>query len=52
MKPLDAFYPAEDEHREYFKKNPDQPYCQVVIEPKVQKLQKEFADLLKTHGQQ
>ncbi|OGY96853.1 MAG: peptide-methionine (S)-S-oxide reductase [Candidatus Liptonbacteria bacterium GWC1_60_9] len=52
VKPLDAFYPAEDEHREYFKKNPDQPYCQVVIEPKVQKLQKEFADLLKTHGQQ
>lgn len=50
VKPLDAFYPAEDEHREYFKKNPNQPYCQVVIEPKVQKLQKEFADLLRSHG--
>ncbi len=50
VKPLDAFYPAGDEHREYFKKNPSQPYCQVVIEPKVQKLQKEFADLLKTHN--
>jgi len=27
-----------------------QPYCQVIIEPKVQKLEKQFAELLKTHG--
>lgn len=49
VRPLDAFYPAEDYHREYFSKNRNQPYSQTVIEPKMQKLQKEFADLLKSH---
>src|SRR5690606_38280071 len=33
--PLDAFYPAEDYHQEYFARNPYQGYCQVVIAPKV-----------------
>jgi peptide-methionine (S)-S-oxide reductase len=47
---LDKFYPAEDYHRNYFKNNSTQPYCQLIIEPKVEKLQKEFANLLKTHG--
>jgi peptide-methionine (S)-S-oxide reductase len=46
LKPLEAFYAAEDYHRDYFAKNPGQPYCQVIIEPKVEKLQKEFAELL------
>ena len=50
VKPLDKFYEAEDYHHEYFKNNPAQPYCQVIIEPKVQKLEKQFAELLKTHG--
>ena len=50
VKPLEAFYPAEDYHRNYFKNNPNQPYCQLIIEPKVEKLQKEFAALLETHG--
>jgi peptide-methionine (S)-S-oxide reductase len=45
--PFDVFYDAEDYHREYFKNNSTAPYCQVIIEPKVQKLQKEFAKLLK-----
>jgi len=44
--PLGPFYEAEDYHRDYFAKNPDQPYCQLIIEPKVEKLQKAFADLL------
>jgi peptide-methionine (S)-S-oxide reductase len=48
--PLDKFYPAEDYHRDYFRNNPNQPYCQLIIEPKVEKLQKEFAELLKTHS--
>ena len=48
--PLTTFYEAENYHRDYFKNNPNQPYCQLIIEPKVQKLQKQFADLLKTHG--
>lgn len=48
--PLDVFYEAEDYHRDYFKNHRGAPYCEVVIEPKVEKLQKEFANLLKTHG--
>ena len=42
-----AFYDAEEYHREYYKKNPDAGYCQLIIEPKVEKLQSKFADLLK-----
>jgi peptide-methionine (S)-S-oxide reductase len=45
--PLGAFYNAEDYHREYFKNHPDVGYCQIIIEPKVEKLQKQFANLLK-----
>ncbi len=45
--PLDTFYEAEDYHREYFKNNRRAPYCQVIIEPKVQKLQEKFGELLK-----
>jgi len=47
---LDAWYPAEEYHRNYFAKNPNQPYCQLIIEPKVEKLQAKFAALLKTHS--
>jgi peptide-methionine (S)-S-oxide reductase len=50
VKPLEKFYEAEDYHKNYFKNNPTQPYCQVIIEPKVQKLEKEFAELLRSHG--
>src|SRR5262249_2899925 len=35
LEPLEAFYPAEAYHQDYFARNPYQPYCQVVIEPKV-----------------
>ncbi|HEY6168943.1 MAG TPA: peptide-methionine (S)-S-oxide reductase, partial [Verrucomicrobiae bacterium] len=38
--PLTKFYPAEDYHQDYFRKNPNQPYCAYVISPKLQKLQK------------
>lgn len=47
VEPLTTFYPAEDYHREYFKKHPEAAYCQLVVSPKVEKVQKEFADLLK-----
>lgn len=50
IKPLDKFYEAEEYHREYYRKNTAQPYCQIVINPKLEKLQKEFAELLKTHA--
>jgi len=38
--PFKAFYEAEDYHQEYFVKNPDQPYCRVVIAPKVEKFRR------------
>ena len=44
--PLGVFYPAEAEHHEYFRRNPQQPYCQVVIAPKVAKLRQLFLDKL------
>lgn len=50
IKPLDKFYEAESYHRNYFKNNPNQPYCQLIIEPKVEKLQKQFAELLRSKG--
>jgi peptide-methionine (S)-S-oxide reductase len=45
---LEKFYPAEDYHQEYFKRNPYQGYCMAVIEPKVVKFRKKYADRLKT----
>ena len=47
LKPLDRFYPAEAYHQEYFKRNPNQAYCRIVIEPKVAKFRKHFLDKLK-----
>ena len=43
---LDTFYEAENYHRDYFATHPDNPYCEVIINPKLEKVQKEFADLL------
>lgn len=45
--PLETFYPAEDYHQEYFQYNGEQPYCQVVIAPKVAKFRKEYLSRLK-----
>jgi len=42
-----AFYPAEEYHRDYFERNPGQPYCRVVIAPKVAKTRQKFFDKLK-----
>jgi peptide-methionine (S)-S-oxide reductase len=44
---LEKFYPAEDEHDDYFNRNPGSGYCQVVVAPKVRKFRKQFADRLK-----
>ncbi len=41
------FYPAEEYHKDYYERNPSQGYCQVIIAPKLQKVQKEYAELLK-----
>jgi peptide-methionine (S)-S-oxide reductase len=43
---LEAFYPAEDYHQEYFARNPYQGYCQAVVAPKVAKFRKQFLDRL------
>lgn len=45
---LGEFFHAEDYHRDYFKINRGQPYCELVIAPKMEKFQKKFADLLAT----
>ncbi len=45
--PFTAFYQAEDYHQEYFANNPNQPYCRVVIAPKVAKFRKYYLDRLK-----
>ncbi len=46
--PAETFYPAEDYHQNYFRNNEDQPYCQFVINPKVQKLREQYSRLLKS----
>jgi peptide-methionine (S)-S-oxide reductase len=41
--PLDVFYEAEDYHQDYYRQNANQPYCRVVISPKVAKFRQKFA---------
>jgi peptide-methionine (S)-S-oxide reductase len=45
--PFRAFHRAEDYHQEYFQQNGNQPYCRVVIAPKVAKFRKQYLDQLK-----
>ena len=47
VEPLKAFYLAETYHKDYFMKHPKEPYCQVVIAPKIAKLQKAYLSKLK-----
>jgi peptide-methionine (S)-S-oxide reductase len=48
IEPLKNFYPAERYHQDYYENNPNQPYCQMVIRPKLEKFRKVFKDELKT----
>jgi len=48
VKPLDKFYEAENYHRDYYEQNKDQPYCQLIIQPKLKKVQQKFEALLKS----
>ena len=51
LQALDAFYPAEAYHRNYFRNNGQQPYCQAVIAPKVAKFRKQYLErLMQTNG--
>jgi peptide-methionine (S)-S-oxide reductase len=45
--PIGEFYPAEDYHQNYYSDNPNQPYCQIVIQPKVATFRARFFDKLK-----
>ena len=47
VEPLKTFYKAEDYHREYYKRHPEQPYCRVVIAPKIAKFRQLYLDKLK-----
>ncbi|MCU0660301.1 MAG: peptide-methionine (S)-S-oxide reductase MsrA [Candidatus Pacebacteria bacterium] len=44
--PLEYFWSAEDYHKKYYARHKEQAYCQLVINPKLKKIQKEFAELL------
>ncbi len=48
LAPLDTFYEAENYHRDYFATHSGNPYCEVIINPRLEKVQKQFADLLKS----
>lgn len=47
LAPLDKFYEAEEYHHDYFLRNKSAPYCQVIINPKLEKVQEKFSELLK-----
>ncbi len=45
--PFTNFYKAENYHQDYYDKNKSAPYCQVIIDPKIQKLMKEYKQEVK-----
>jgi peptide-methionine (S)-S-oxide reductase len=47
VKPLTEFYPAEEYHHQYYRQNPEQGYCQVVIAPKLAKFRQKYAAKLR-----
>lgn len=47
IEPYRGFYEAEPVHHSFYEKNPDQPYCRVVIDPKLTKLRKRYQQYLK-----
>lgn len=45
--PFTNFFPAENYHQDYYRRNAWQPYCRAVVDPKLEKLHKSFGDMLK-----
>lgn len=50
LKEAGPFYEAEQEHHDYYNQNRNQPYCRVIIDPKVQKLRHKFSGMIKSAG--
>jgi peptide-methionine (S)-S-oxide reductase len=50
VEPLETFYEAEAYHQDYYEKNPNDQYCSIQAEPKVQKVHEKFADKVKQSG--
>jgi len=50
LSPLNTFYEAEPEHQDYFTNNPANPYCSIVIDPKIVKARKEYTKYFKEAG--
>lgn len=49
LEPLTGFYKAKESHQNYYEKNASQPYCKMVIQPKLEKFEKVFHNRLKRH---
>jgi peptide-methionine (S)-S-oxide reductase len=47
ISPINVFYSAEEYHKDYFNRNPQNQYCTFVVRPKVEKFKKVFSQLLK-----
>lgn len=47
VEPLEKFYRAEESHQEYWSRNPEVPYCRLVVHPKVAKFREQFAEMRK-----
>jgi peptide-methionine (S)-S-oxide reductase len=47
LEPYDKFWPADETMQDFYNRNPNQGYCMVVIDPKIQKLRQKFAARLK-----
>ena len=47
IKPIDTFWPAEDYHQDYFSKNPESGYCQIIINPKLNQFKQKFKNKIK-----
>lgn len=45
--PYQRFFPADESHQDFYRKNPNYGYCRVVIDPKIEKLKKNFSEKLK-----
>ncbi|WP_137283533.1 peptide-methionine (S)-S-oxide reductase MsrA [Halorussus salinisoli] len=48
VEPLETFYEAEEYHQDYYEKNPNDQYCSIQAEPKVQKVREKFGDKVKS----